>query len=47
MQASSFGNYIAEEAFKNSFVQQSPLINLAYFSFIEAVFKRIDKFDEL
>jgi len=23
MQASSFGNYIAEEAFKNSFVQQS------------------------
>ncbi|CAB1214586.1 hypothetical protein [Acinetobacter bouvetii] len=25
MQASSSGNYIAEEAFKNSFVQQSPL----------------------
>ncbi|NHB65510.1 hypothetical protein G5T41_00230 [Acinetobacter sp. GFQ9D192M] len=24
MQASSSGNYIAEEAFKNSFVQQSP-----------------------
>lgn len=23
MQATSFGNYIAEEAFKNSFVQQS------------------------
>jgi hypothetical protein len=25
MQASSFGNYIAEEAFKNNFVQQSQL----------------------
>jgi len=24
VQASSSGNYIAEEAFKNSFVQQSP-----------------------
>ena len=26
MQASSFGNYIDEEAFKNSFVQQSRFI---------------------
>jgi len=24
MQASSFGDYIAEKAFKNSFVQQGP-----------------------